>query len=267
MAEIAPFDTAVIEGVAQAVADVYTGSEITGLLAESGARKTDPGPDHTKWRRIAHAISKRQVEHQSGQVVVNLVVAAAKPARWATKDGTFEDFARAVNVPLAFAGLEVRDDGLVRRRMTAKTVADVAQLTRRMRGELERRGGHAEVFKYCTEELLAEDCFGAVFEGIKGLAARIRSMASTDEDGSALIDTVFLGSTPIVLFNRCETVTEKSEQTGLASILKGLFSAFRNPAAHEPRILWHISEEDAIDLLTTVSLLHRRLDRATVNKP
>jgi uncharacterized protein (TIGR02391 family) len=267
MAEIAPFELAVIEGVAQAVGDAYTGSKITGLLAEAGAKNADPGPQHTKWRRIAHAVSKRQVERQSGAVVVNLVAAAAKPARWATEPAGFEEFTRAVNVPLAFAGLEVRDDGLVRRRMTAKTVADVAQLTRRMRSELERRGGHSEVFKYCTEELLAEDCFGSVFEGIKGLATRIRSMASTDEDGSALIDAVFLGSAPIILFNRGETVTEKSEQSGLANIMKGLFSAFRNPAAHEPRILWHISEEDAIDLLTTVSLLHRRLDRATVQRP
>lgn len=33
--------------------------------------------------------------------------------------------------------------------------------------------------------------------------------------------------------------------------------------AHAPKITWTISEPDALDLFTTVSLIHRRLDGAT----
>ena len=46
--------------------------------------------------------------------------------------------------------------------------------------------------------------------------------------------------------------------------MKGMFSAFRNPEAHEPKMLWHVSEADALDLLSTASLIHRRLDTAAV---
>jgi len=46
--------------------------------------------------------------------------------------------------------------------------------------------------------------------------------------------------------------------------MKGCFSAFRNPTAHEPRIVWHVSEADTLDLLSTLSLIHRRLDNAVV---
>ena len=41
-----------------------------------------------------------------------------------------------------------------------------------------------------------------------------------------------------------------------------MLSAFRNPAGHEPKVTWHVSETDALDLLSTLSLIHRRLDEA-----
>ena len=127
-----------------------------------------------------------------------------------------------------------------------------------------RRGGHAEIFKYCTEELVAEDCFGAVFEATKGLGERVRQMSSLDEDGYPLVQEAFEGSNPMIAFNSLRTSTEKNEQRGLASLMKGVFSAFRNPEAHEPKLLWHVSEADALDLLSTLSLVHRRLDTAVV---
>jgi uncharacterized protein (TIGR02391 family) len=67
-----------------------------------------------------------------------------------------------------------------------------------------------------------------------------------------------------VVFNSLRTETDRNEQTGLANIMKGLFSAVRNPQAHTPKLLWHVSEDDALDLLGTLSLLHRRLDAAVV---
>ncbi len=37
---------------------------------------------------------------------------------------------------------------------------------------------------------------------------------------------------------------------------------FRNPTAHEARVKWQMSKEDAEDLLSLASLIHRRLDGA-----
>jgi len=58
-----------------------------------------------------------------------------------------------------------------------------------------------------------------------------------------------------------------SEHRGLMNIMKGVFSAFRNPTAHEPKVSWHVTEQDALDLLTLASLLHRRLDAAVRTAP
>ena len=37
---------------------------------------------------------------------------------------------------------------------------------------------------------------------------------------------------------------------------------YRNPTAHEARIHWTMTKDDAEDLVTIVSLIHRRLDVA-----
>jgi uncharacterized protein (TIGR02391 family) len=53
-----------------------------------------------------------------------------------------------------------------------------------------------------------------------------------------------------------------SEQRGFANLVKGAFGMFRNPTAHAPRIHWSMGKADAEDLLSLVSLIHRRIDAA-----
>ncbi len=69
---------------------------------------------------------------------------------------------------------------------------------------------------------------------------------------------------PLLALNSLRTETEQSEQKGFANLLRGTFGTFRNPTAHGPKMTWVVSEEDALDLLSLVSYLHRRLDAAVV---
>ena len=117
---------------------------------------------------------------------------------------------------------------------------------------------------YCRPELLRKDYYEAVFEAIKGLGSRLRQLTGVDGDGYALVEDAMAGSTPRIRLNALQTRTQRDEQRGVANLTKGLFSAFRNPAAHEPRIEWTLSEQDALDVLGTLSMIHRRLDMATV---
>ncbi|WP_408625489.1 TIGR02391 family protein [Crassaminicella thermophila] len=41
----------------------------------------------------------------------------------------------------------------------------------------------------------------------------------------------------------------------------GIFNMFRTPLAHEAKVKWYIDKNDAIDLLTTLSFIHRKLDK------
>jgi hypothetical protein len=57
-----------------------------------------------------------------------------------------------------------------------------------------------------------------------------------------------------------QSKSEKDEHSGFCNILKGLCGMFRNPEAHEPKIVWNISEQDALEILAMISYCHRRLD-------
>ena len=50
------------------------------------------------------------------------------------------------------------------------------------------------------------------------------------------------------------------EHNGLMNLLKGMFGTFRNVTAHAPKITWMMDEQDALDLLSLASFLHRRID-------
>ncbi|MFD2053722.1 TIGR02391 family protein [Mesorhizobium calcicola] len=68
----------------------------------------------------------------------------------------------------------------------------------------------------------------------------------------------------MLAINALATKSEQDEQKGFGNLLKGTFGMFRNPTAHEARINWTMSKEDAEDLLSLVSLIHRRLDAASM---
>ena len=59
---------------------------------------------------------------------------------------------------------------------------------------------------------------------------------------------------------------EELGKNGIATLMKGMFSTFSNPAAHAPKVAWATSRTDALDILTLASMLHRRLDKADVRQ-
>jgi len=166
---------------------------------------------------------------------------------------------------LSFCGYSLEPNGKLRIRDAARTLDEAEERAGRLRGELRRRGVHGDVLKFCNAELVRNNYFHAVLEATKSVAAKIRQRTNLTSDGSQLVDEAFaLGQAgiPLLAFNSLRTDTERNEQTGMMNLMKGMFSAFRNPTAHAPKILWTISEQDAFDLLTLASLLHRRIDSA-----
>lgn len=162
---------------------------------------------------------------------------------------------------LAFSGFCVRADGKVAHADKATTLDAARARAGRLKAALESRNVHDEVLNYCRAELLDENYFHAVFESTKGVAERIRLMSGLTADGAELVNKAFSIQSPILVLGPLATESEKSEQKGFANLLVGLFGAVRNPLAHAPRTNWPMSEQDALDILTLVSLIHRKLDR------
>lgn len=255
------FSIATVESVAKAVGDLYSGSELTRMLAE--VRLKDAlGEGMTKWKRLAAAMANQQARQGDGRPVVALINAAMAPDRTLSRRAAASIARDKLNRVLSLSGYHVTDQGKVGITTRTTTESEAAARSERLHTLLSERGGHSDVLGYCRPELLRTDFYEAVFESIKGLGHRLRAMGGKDEDGPRLVESVLEGTDPMLLLNDRANQSQRDEQRGVALLMKGLFAAFRNPQAHEPRIVWSMSEQDALDVLGTLSMIHRRLDGA-----
>ena len=238
-----------------------TGSEIGRYLAACGI--DDPAPGLTKRIRLFQALHARQHRDRYANSVLRFVTYAMDPVRHVGNRNYYESKRTEVNAVLAFSGLVLHEDGKLRRRSAATTLSQAELAASALRKALMERKVHGDVLRFCRAELVADNYFHAVFEATKSVAEKLREKTGLSSDGAPLVDEALgLGKTgiPRLAFNRLQSESEKSEHTGLMNLIKGVFGAFRNTTAHAPKIHWQVTEQDALDVLTTVSLIHRRLD-------
>ena len=164
--------------------------------------------------------------------------------------------------------MRVNDKGQVARIKAgaATTLAEAAARAGSIRTELRRRSTHPEVVRYCTDELLTKNNFHAALEAAKSVPDRLRAMTGLGGDGATVVQATLLpAKDPLVAITAGITETDRSEQSGFAKIVLGLVGLYRNPSAHEPKIHRTISDDELLEALTTLSMVHRRLDDATVH--
>ena len=266
MAAIKNFDLSVLESVAKILghtSEGFTGSEISKHLHECSIDDLDP--TGTKWKRLFAALSNKQTQDRCANNIVAFIQHVMHPARHYDKLDWFTDTKYKLNNVLSFEGLLLGEDGQVVLSKKATTINEAAARASRLKEKLVLRNVHPDVLRFCREELLVDNYFHAVFEATKSVAEKIRNKTGLTSDGSSLVDAAFAfkSNVPHLALNSLQTESEKSEQRGFMNLLKGLFGTFRNITAHAPKITWPIEELDALDILSMVSLIHRRLDRAT----
>jgi len=239
-----------------------TGTEIARLLAQ--VRVADPSPGITKWKRLYNALATRQNADRTGDRILAFIARAMEPARYEGQREVFEERRRRINVTLAYLGYEFGEDGKFHIRAPAETLTEAEARADRLRAQLLQRNVHPDVVAFCRAELLEDNYFHAVLEACKSVAAKTRDKNGLETDGAELVQQTLGGAAPILRISALSTDSERREQRGFTNLATGLFGAFRNPTAHEPRIRWPMSEEDALDLFCLASYVHRRIDGAAV---
>lgn len=267
MAKVDPLSQAVLRHLCEVIGDTtagLTGREIGRLLAE--ARIDDPG-EMTKRDRLYEALSARQHRDGAANAVLAFLQQVMDPARFLGSPEEFEAWRTDLNSALSFAALRISEQGKVQRiSAPATTISEARMRANRFREELRQRGVHPAVLRACDDEIADENYFHAVFETAKSMADRIRAATGLIEDGVPLINKALGrgGGLPMLAFNRLEDRTDQSEHDGYANMLRGIFGAFRNTTAHRPKVSWPMAKADALDMMTTASLLHRKLDDAVM---
>lgn len=247
-----------LDKIAKTLGDMVNGSELTILFNQCGIDDLSQG-NGTKWRRVYDSLLNRQRQDGCGNNVAAFIKAVLTPSRFIDRNQDFEHGRRNLNAIILFDGLELDPQGNFHRVTAAQTIPEAETRARILSGKLKGRHVHPEVLRFCRTELLQDNYFHAVFEATKSLAQRVRDFTGLKTDGASLIDEAFSINKPFLAFNSLRSESEKSEQIGFTMLIKGCFSAVRNPLAHEPKIMWD-GEDDAADYLTLISLLHRKLD-------
>ncbi|MFC0105591.1 TIGR02391 family protein [Kibdelosporangium aridum] len=261
-----PWDVEVVKGVADVLADTdhgMTGSEIGRLLADLTI--PDPLPRETKRIRLRHALLAKQQKDGAANGVIAFVTRSMAPVLYRDNPALWTLRHDSLNEVLVYEGLRVNDEGKIQRGQHAATLSDAAQHANNLRAELRRRGTHPDVLRYCTTELLQKNAFHAMLEATKSVFDKIRFRTGLTEDGAKLIDqalAVGQSGPPKLSLNSLASPTDKSEQRGFVNLLTGLAGMFRNPVAHDPRLNRTVTDEELLEVLTTLSMVHRRLDAA-----
>lgn len=262
---VSSFDLAVLESIANVLGDTqrgFTGTEIGNLLSE--CHIPDLSLATTKRIRLFEALNHKQALDKCGNIIVAFLHHSMNPARHYDSREWFEETREKLNQVLAFSGYQLGENGKLRQTAVAQSHAEAAARASKLRESLLSRKVHLDVLHYCREELLVDNYFHAIFEATKSVAEKIRQRTGLTQDGADLIDQAFSfkSAIPYLALNTLQTESEQSEQKGFINLLKGLFGTFRNTTAHAPKITWKVDEQDALDILSLVSLVHRRLDAA-----
>ncbi len=263
---IPSFDLGVLQSISEILGDTergFSGSEIGRYLND--CKIADPFPTYTKRYRLSEALKAKQLSDHCGNNIVAFIQHTMNPARHHDAREWFEETRSQLNHVLAFAGYVLEQNGKLREVPKAETHSQVASRVSNFRDNLTSRKVHPDVLRYCCEELLVDNYFHAVFEATKSVAEKIRALSGLSSDGAELVDDAFTfkSAIPYLALSSLQTESQQSEQKGFMNLLKGLFGTFRNTTAHAPKITWKIDEQDALDILSLISLVHRRLDSAT----
>lgn len=245
----------VVAELANAVEEAATHDALTqtfGLpLADAGISKA---------KRLRAHMKAMQSQYRAANGPLDLVARLLAPVRFRNDPVNHRRLCESANQVLAFIGVQVDEQGRIVASATARTITDAQRIAQALRRSLGERKIHPDVLRFCTEELIARDDFHAVLEAMKSIAEKVRRRSGLREDGAELFTTAFLGKSPRLALNTLASPTEQSEQRGFGNLLIGLAGMYRNVTAHAARVLWPMDGDETLDVLTTASLVHRRLD-------
>ena len=265
MAIIKNIDLGSLESICKILGDTINGipgSEITKYLAETSIK--DPHLNSTNWIRLYDALSTKQSEDRCSNNILAFIKYVLRPSRHIHRKEWFKNIRTELNYVLSFEGFELTESGDIRETDKVKTFSEAEERAQNLRKTLLDRKIHSDILTFCKAELLVDNYFHAVFEATKSIAEKIRIKTNLTADGSELVDQAFSykGKIPYLALNNLTTESHESEQKGFMNLLKGVFGTFRNTTAHAPKITWEVNEQDALDTLSMISLIHRKLDKA-----
>ena len=181
---ISQFPAGRSEAISKVLADTLEGLTRRGI--NHLLRNCDipnPTPEMTKWKRLHNAFVAFRNEHQAYNHIIVLVHRAIDPARFFSEPNVFRSRRDHLKPVLAFCGYTLGEDGKLRRADAARTITETLKRAYRLHSALIQRTDHGEMLKCCNAELLEQNHFHAIFEAMKSITAKLRTLFELSGDG------------------------------------------------------------------------------------
>ncbi|HEY5562786.1 MAG TPA: TIGR02391 family protein [Clostridiaceae bacterium] len=107
-----------------------------------------------------------------------------------------------------------------------------------------------------------ESYSSCILDGIHLLTDTIRNKTGLEGDGSSLVGQAFGGDNPKIQLNKLQTDSEKNIQRGIQDILKGFYSAIRNPRSHDKAM---DTKQEADTIILFVDYLLKLIDKSKIS--
>lgn len=260
--ELKPFSNTVLSKLARIITDFHDWNGVWELFRKAGFPEIIK--DSVNWSYSSEldfvhiALQKIQEQSEGPHNVIKVVEALCNPEEFLGDNFGKVTLFTEVNQILQFFGLKVEDNGKVRRinknEAAMTTCRDEEQC-------FDDRGFHPEIRKHARQLFREGHYSHAVLECCKALEKLVREKSGIDKNGVELMGAALNLKGPLKI-NSQSTQSECNEQEGIMHLCIGLMRAIRNPASHEPVLDWSITREDALDLLSFISYLFRRFERA-----
>ena len=122
-----------------------------------------------------------------------------------------------------------------------------------------RYGIKEELWLAVKENYEKKTYTGAILDAMHFLTETIRNKSGLDIEGTKLAEKAFGGEHPKIRINDLHTAAEKDSQRGIKEILKGLFTAVRNPRSYDNQ---KDTKEECDALIIFVDYLLKIIDKS-----
>lgn len=254
------FDDITLRNLSDIIAGMLTHNKISEQLVSAGISEAEQGINKTD--RIFYALKRRQEQDKCGNNVLGFVIRLLNPKRY-SDEVIFEQDRTNINEKLIYEGIEIDKCGVPKLVDKAKTISEAKSRSLKIKEKVHGIGVHIEILPYCEAEWLKENYFHAILEITKSVAERLRQISGHTSDGADLVDECFgLGKDkrPKLAFNTLQSPSDESEHRGFGNFCKGFFSMYRNPKAHNPRLLEDTQLTQMTEVLVVATIIQHKLD-------
>jgi uncharacterized protein (TIGR02391 family) len=255
------FNLSTLRSISKIIGEqILSNKEISEQFHNSGLIDTKEGTN--KPDRIYYTLTSRQKKDNCGNNVLSFLLKIIDPKRY-DDETIFEKHRTTINEKLLYEGIEINKEGQPKNVNKAKTISEAKSRSLKIKERVHGIGIHHDILPFCESEWLNENYFHAILEVTKSIAHKLRQKSGYFSDGAKLVDECFgLGNDkrPMLAFNLLQSESDESEHKGFSNFIKGFFSIYRNPKAHDPKLLEDTQLTQLTEVLVVATIIQNKLD-------